>query len=62
MIDEKGEAVIGATVLVKGTTNGTITDVDGIFTLDNVPEDLLLVEITMVKVLHVNMQPLFLII
>lgn len=36
VIDEKGEAVIGATVLVKGTTNGTITDVDGIFTLDNV--------------------------
>ena len=42
MIDEKGEAVIGATVLVKGTTNGTITDVDGIFTLDNVPSDALI--------------------
>ena len=42
VIDEKGEAVIGATVLVKGTTNGTITDVDGIFTLDNVPSDALI--------------------
>ena len=27
--DETGEAVIGASVVVKGTTNGTITDVDG---------------------------------
>ena len=29
-----GEALIGATVLVKGTTHGTITDIDGHFTLD----------------------------
>lgn len=32
--DEKGEAVIGATVSVKGTTEGTITDLDGKFSLD----------------------------
>ena len=32
--DKTGEAVIGANVLVKGTTNGTITDFDGIFTLN----------------------------
>ena len=31
--DNMGEAVIGANVLVKGTTNGTITDFDGNFTL-----------------------------
>ena len=31
--DEKGEAVIGASVMQKGTTNGTITDFDGNFTL-----------------------------
>lgn len=32
--DDKGEPVIGATVLVKGTTIGTITDIDGNYTLD----------------------------
>lgn len=39
--DTTGEAVIGANVLVKGTTNGTITDFDGNFTL-NVPKDAIL--------------------
>lgn len=34
VIDEKGDPVIGATVMEKGTTNGTITDYDGNFTLD----------------------------
>lgn len=33
--DETGESIIGASVLVKGTTNGTITDIDGNFTLSN---------------------------
>lgn len=33
VIDSQGETVIGANVSVKGTTNGTITDVDGNFTL-----------------------------
>lgn len=31
--DEAGEPVIGATVVVKGSTNGTITDLDGNFRL-----------------------------
>ncbi|WP_294453200.1 TonB-dependent receptor [uncultured Bacteroides sp.] len=31
--DKTGEPVIGANVVVKGTTNGTITDFDGVFTL-----------------------------
>jgi len=31
--DSKGESVIGANVVEKGTTNGTITDIDGKFTL-----------------------------
>ena len=34
--DVTGETVIGASVLVKGTTNGTITDFDGAFALENV--------------------------
>src|SRR5574344_1371998 len=33
---EDGEPIVGASVLVKGTTVGTITDMDGNFTL-NVP-------------------------
>ena len=34
--DAAGEAVIGASVVVKGTTNGTITDFDGNFELSGV--------------------------
>ncbi len=30
--DEKGEALIGASILAKGTSSGTITDIDGKFT------------------------------
>ena len=35
--DETGEPLIGASILVAGTTTGTVTDIDGAFTL-NVPE------------------------
>ena len=34
--DALGETVIGASVVVKGTTNGTITGLDGDFSLNNV--------------------------
>lgn len=34
--------VAGANVVVKGTTNGSITDMDGNFTLDNVPANAIL--------------------
>ena len=33
VIDPTGETVIGATVMEKGTSNGTITDFDGNFTI-----------------------------
>ena len=36
--DATGEGVIGASVVVKGTTNGTITGLDGDFSLSNVKE------------------------
>jgi TonB-linked SusC/RagA family outer membrane protein len=42
--DERGDPVIGANVIEKGTTNGVITDIDGKFSL-SVPEDAIL-EIT----------------
>lgn len=32
--DSKGEPIIGASVMVKGTASGTITDIDGKFTLN----------------------------
>ena len=42
VIDESGEALIGVTVLEKTTNNGTITDLDGKYTI-NVSEDAVLV-------------------
>ena len=36
---EDGLPVVGASVLVKGTTVGTVTDIDGNFTISGVPED-----------------------
>ena len=33
VVDEKGEPVIGANVIVEGTTNGVITDLDGNFSI-----------------------------
>ncbi len=40
---EDGEPLIGANVLVQGTDIGTITGIDGSYTLDNVPEDAVIV-------------------
>lgn len=37
IIDETGEPMIGVSVLIKGTSIGTITDFDGHFTLDFTP-------------------------
>ena len=36
VVDETGEPIIGASVMVKGTKTGTVTDVDGKFSLNNV--------------------------
>ena len=41
--DKTGESIIGANVLVKGTTNGTITDFDGNFTLQANKGDILVI-------------------
>ena len=37
-----GDPAIGATVLVKGTTTGTVTNIDGEYTLNNVPSNAIL--------------------
>ena len=38
VVDSNGEPIIGANVIIEGTTTGTITDIDGNFTLE-VPTD-----------------------
>lgn len=39
VVDENGDPAIGATVRVKGSDNGISTDIDGNYTLTNVPAD-----------------------
>lgn len=43
VVDNKNESIIGASVLVKGTTTGTITDIDGKFSIEAAPKDILVV-------------------
>ena len=37
IFEEDNEPVVGATVLIKGTKTGIVTDLDGKFTILNVP-------------------------
>ena len=46
--EEDNQPVVGASVLVKGTTIGTITDTDGKFTIPNVPSSARTLKITYV--------------
>lgn len=39
VVDDNGEPLIGAAVRVQGTTDGTITDMDGLFSLSDVADD-----------------------
>lgn len=41
--EANGETIPGASVVIKGTTTGTVTDIDGNFTLSNVPQGATLV-------------------
>ena len=43
VIDDTGEGVIGATVTVKGTQGGTVTDIDGNFSINCQPGAMLVV-------------------
>ncbi|WP_298113896.1 TonB-dependent receptor [uncultured Bacteroides sp.] len=51
IVDEAGEPVIGANVLVKGTTNGVITDIDGNYFLNDVPDD------AVISISYIGYQP-----
>lgn len=55
VLDENGEPVIGANVTVKGTTNGTITDMDGNFSLIADPK--LIIEVSYIGYLTQNVVP-----
>ena len=37
VVDASGEPIIGASVMVKGTSNGVVTDLDGNYSISNVP-------------------------
>ena len=50
VLDQVNQPVIGATVSVVGTTNGAMTDLDGNFTITNVPEG------AKIKITYVGMQ------
>ena len=39
IVDAMGEPIIGASVVVKGSGTGTVTDIDGNFSLSDVPEN-----------------------
>ena len=43
IVDETGEPMIGVSVLVKGTTTGTVTDFDGKFSLNAAPNSILVI-------------------
>lgn len=43
VVDNKNESIIGANVLIKGTSNGTITDFDGKFSLEVSPKQVLVI-------------------
>lgn len=44
VVDENGEGVIGASVSVRGTTTGTVTDIDGRFSINAGAQDVLVVK------------------
>ena len=58
VLDEMKQPVIGATVQVKGAASGTITDLNGKFTLkvDRVKEDILVVSYVGYKTKHVALK------
>ena len=41
VVDESGVPIIGANVLVKGTTQGVVTDIDGKFAIEVSPNSIL---------------------
>ena len=57
VVDAAGEPIIGASIMVKGSGTGTVTDIDGNFTLNDVPENSKL-EVSYIGSAHRPLQPL----
>lgn len=57
--EEDGEPVVGASVLVQGTSLGTITDIDGKFSISNVPSSAKNLQVSFVgmQTVHVAIKP-----
>lgn len=51
---ESGEQLIGVSVMVKGTTRGTITDLDGRFSIEATNEDVLVVSMVGMKTVELK--------
>ena len=49
--EEDGQPVVGASVLIKGTNQGTVTDLDGNFSLSNVPSTAKMLQISFIGML-----------
>ena len=56
VVDESGEPIIGASVKVTGTTLGVATNLDGKFTLDNVPRTARTIVVSYIGMLPVTTQ------
>lgn len=52
--DDKGLALIGVNILIKGTTNGTVTDIDGNYSIECEVGDILVISYTGMKTREVE--------
>ncbi|MFA5229013.1 MAG: carboxypeptidase-like regulatory domain-containing protein, partial [Candidatus Paceibacterota bacterium] len=57
VVDDTGEPVIGATIQVKGTTQGTVTDIDGNFSLSAPANGTLIVSYVGMRTQEVAVRP-----
>lgn len=57
VVDETGQPVIGATIQIKGTSQGTVTDVDGRFNLSAPANGTLVISYVGMKTQEVPVQP-----
>ena len=57
VVDSNGDAVIGASVVLKGTSVGSITDLDGHFTINVEPGQTLTVSFVGYKTVEVKAAP-----
>lgn len=55
VVDVNGDPIIGASVLLKGTSNGMITDLDGNFTLQNASTGILVVSFVGYKTQEIDL-------